>query len=162
MIKAIVSDLSRTCLFMKKDISGQTLNSLYAELTSKSDKFDFWEYFYLDTDYMQFLKSFEKQFQLYMFTSGKIQNDPNLKPKLDEVFKHIFDSEEIGPKDNSNSYAKLAEKLNLAVSEILFIDDDERFIEAATASGIRTNLYTGLNNLISSLETILNPENSIL
>jgi len=145
MIKVILSDLSRTCLFIKDEKYSGTLNVLYKELNEAGEPFNFFDYFFLNKEYLQILSSYKDRFGLNMFTSGSIQKDKTLYPKLKEVFNEILDPSIVGAeKDNKDSYIEISKRLNVKPEEILFIDDDENFLNAAKSAGLET--YQFINN----------------
>lgn len=131
MIKTLLFDLSRTLLFpANKDYTGE-LNKLHSELSSKPN-YSFFENFQLDEGIMSYLKSIKDKYELYMFTSGSIQDAPEIKRRLDEVFKKIYSSEEIGlSKKDPKAYEYVAKDIGMAPDEILFIDDLETNVKAA-------------------------------
>lgn len=156
MIKVILSDLSRTALFLKEE-GDYTLNSLYKQLQEKGEQFNFVDYFYLNTEYLEILKSNSNNFKLYMFTSGKIQNDPWLNPKLLEVFEEVYDPSVVGfEKDESKSYIEISKKLSVEPNEILFIDDDEKFLKVAEEAGLKVHKFINNQNVKEELSNLNN------
>jgi len=152
MIKAYVFDLSRTLLFPKdKDYKGE-LNKLYRELLN-TPNFDFSEHFYLDEETLNYLRSLKVKCDLYIFTSGTIQNAPEIKPRLGEIFKKIFSAEEMGlSKKGVEAYKKLAGELKVQPYELLYVDDSEANIKAARSAGLNTVLFTDFMNLRKKLQ----------
>lgn len=158
MIKAYVFDLSRTILFPKDDTYKGELNKRYKELSGATD-FKFSDYFYLDEEILTFLEHLKSKCDLYIFTSGKIQNAPEVKPRLDNIFKKIFSAEEMGlSKKDANAYRKLAEALNLKHYELMFVDDSEENIKAARSAGLNVMRFSSFVKLRRDLQKYLSSD----
>ena len=120
MIKAIISDFSRTLLFPKDKTYEGSLNQLYKELKEK-DGFKFFDYF----EWNQLLEEFyeklllEKKIDVYIFTTEKIQEDPEVYPYTQRIFSDVFTVEDTNnlTKDNSEAYELLTDKLELRPEE---------------------------------------------
>lgn len=154
MIKVILSDLARTFLFVKDSSWTETLNKLYSKLESEYPEYDFWGYFYLDQKYLELMKSLKAKYSVNMFTSGYIQNHSELQKLFIPVFENIFNEESVGfSKKDEQSYKIIAERLNVKPEEILFIDDDLKYCEAARKAGINVFEMTGVENLTTYLKS---------
>jgi FMN phosphatase YigB (HAD superfamily) len=111
MIKAWFFDLSRVLLFPADINYTGELNKLYKD-TSSNPKYNFWDYFRLDEDKFNLLSKFKTNHDLYIFTQGSIQNAPELRQKLDMLFKKIYSAEETGLyKSDPASYKFIANDL---------------------------------------------------
>ncbi|OGM03217.1 hypothetical protein A2115_02825 [Candidatus Woesebacteria bacterium GWA1_41_8] len=152
MIKALVFDLSRTLLFpVDKNYQGK-LNALYKELKDASG-FSFLDHFRLDENIMIYLRSLKKTCNLYIFTSGIIQDDPAIKPRLEEIFEKVFSAEKMGlNKKDMNAYTKLSKELGFKSYEIKLIDDSEVNVKAARSAGINAVLFSSLNDLRKKIQ----------
>ena len=107
----ILFDLSRVILFPKDKTYAKDLNPLYAKLTEK-EKEKFWEYFELNNSLLAALEELQKKQDIYMFTSGLIQDAPQLKQAL-KVFKKIYSAEKMNMhKTNPRAYQLIARDLN--------------------------------------------------
>ena len=137
MIKAIVSDLSRTLLFPKDENCSEGLNPLHKRLSSE-DNYDFWAYFKLNQDLLNLYQTINDKVTLYMLTTGHIQEWPPLKEKLQGIFKGIFSTAVLDwpSKSDPQTFKILAQKIGIKPNEILYIDDNKTFIEAAKQSGL--------------------------
>jgi FMN phosphatase YigB (HAD superfamily) len=152
VIKALVSDFSRTILFVKDSSYQGTLNGLYKELSSQG-LFEFWDYFELNEPLLDIYKSLDPSIKKYIFTTGKIQNDSNLLPYLSEIFNEILTIGDVGglEKSNSKSYVNLVNLIQINPSDCLFVDDERANIDAAKSVGINTILYTNIKDFGSQL-----------
>ncbi len=147
MIKALLFDFSRTILFPKDRSYQGGLNSLHKEMSLR-EGYNFLDHFELDEHLLGYLKSVKSKYKLYIFTSGSVQNAPEIKPRLDEIFDKIFSAEEIGlAKNDPKAYEYIAEAIGLTPDEVLFTDDTEENIKAAKSIGMNTTLYKELEEL---------------
>lgn len=156
MIKAFLFDLSRTLLFpVDKDYAGE-LNKLHSELSSRPN-YSFFENFQLDEGIMSYLKSIRDKYELYVFTSGSIQDTPEIKGRLDEVFKKIYSSEKIGlSKKDPKAYEHVAKDIGMTPDEILFVDDSEANVKAAKTARMNAVIYSQLEKLRDKISEVLN------
>lgn len=157
MIKAIISDFSRTLLFPKDNAYQGSLNQLYKDLKQK-DGFKFFDYF----EWNQLLEEFYeklllvKKIDIYIFTTEKIQEDPEVYPYTQRIFSDVFTVEDTNnlTKDNSEAYKLLTAKLELKPEEVLFIDDSEVNINAAKSVGLNVIQYRNMARLINDFNKI--------
>lgn len=92
-------------------------------------------------------------FGLYIFTTGTIQNAPEIKPRLESIFNRIFSSIELGMlKDNPQAYDWVVRQINVTYPEALFIDDGDVNLNAARAAGLTTLKYRDNATLINQLK----------
>lgn len=141
MIKAIISDFSSTLLFIKSDNKDKKLNQLYVELPKED--FNFFDYFYLNEELHNFYKQISNKIPVYIFTTGRIQEDEALMPYIQGTYSKIFTVMDINniTKDMPEAYEKLSELINVPPEEIVFIDDTLDNISAASKAGLQTILY---------------------
>lgn len=147
MLKAIIFDLCRVFLFPKKEDYFGELNSLYHEL-SKDFNFKFSDNFIFNKELIDLIRDrhLDTNLQLYIFTSGKIQETVDCQRFLNGYFKKIFSAEKLNlSKREPSAYLMLADQLNLNPSEILFVDDTRQNTQAAETAGFRT--ITFRNNI---------------
>jgi len=158
MIKAYLFDLSRTILFPKDKSYQSELNALHKEL-SLNKNYNFSDYFELDESLLSYLESVKNKYGLYIFTSGSIQNAPEIKSRLGSIFKRIFSAEDLGfSKKDPKAYEYISEQIGLTPDEVLFIDDSKLNIEAAQRARMNTWLYSDFKDLEERLNKALNGE----
>lgn len=155
MIKVFLFDLSRTILFPKDKSYKGELNALHKKLSLKPN-YNFSDHFELDEGLLTYLHSIRNERDLYIFTSGSIQNAPEIKPRLNEIFKKIYSSEDIGiSKKDPRSYEFIAKDIGVTPDEILFMDDSKENIKIAREVGFVTALYREFDELRKKLRKVL-------
>lgn len=83
-----------------------------------------------------------------MFTSETIQNEPEIREKLYNVFEKIYSGSDMGYlKTDPAAYTAIAKDLGVAPKDITFIDDLPQNIAAAKAAGLNAIWYQGLADL---------------
>ena len=154
MIKAILFDFSRTLLFPVDKSYRGSLNSLYNEVYQKED-FDFFDYFEINTELIDFISSKKNKIGLFIFTTSLIQNDPDVRFKLEEVFQKIFSSKEIGlSKTDKKSYEYISNDIGIDTSEILFIDDNQDNLNIAKTAGLTTAIYENNQEIVKLINNL--------
>ena len=154
MIKVLLFDFSRVLIHpIDKTFTG-SLNNLHKELKD-SENYYLFNYFELNNEILDFLKTLKEEFDMRIFTTDLIQNDPLIKEKIDPIFSKIYSAKELGiTKKVKNSYEFIAKDIGLQPEEILFIDDAESNIKAAFEAGFKIYHYKsnqGLLNYLGSL-----------
>lgn len=159
MITTYLFDFSRVLLFPKdKSYTGE-LNTLYRDLTKRGVS-DFWEYYEWNEQLLSYLEGIKDKIGLYVFTSGLIQDAPELKGRLNKVFKKVYSSEKLGlNKKESDSFVAVAKDIGVQPENILFIDDSETNIKAAKQANVNVLLYRDYGNLMMRLNEILSIRN---
>ena len=154
-ITTILLDLCRVILF-PVDISYKSeLNFLYKKLVGDYD-YSFKNNFRIDTQMINYLQILKNKKDLYMFTSGTIQNSPEIKDMLDSIFIKIFSADEMGYRKNDPKvFLTIAKLINNKPQEILFIDDIESNIEAAKTTGLSTIQFFNLDQLKIDLKKFI-------
>ena len=148
MITTILSDFSRVILNPKDRNYKGTLNGLFKELKEKNTPFHFFDYFQFNDEVLGLYTQLKPKYSLNIFTSGSIQNTIEVRKKLNGIFENIFSAEEFGlDKKNPEAYQFIATKLEKLPNEILFIDDQQENINAATITGMKTLLYYDFSSL---------------
>lgn len=141
MIKAIIFDLSRTLLFPRDSGFKGELNAFHSEHKKEPD-YQFLDHFKLNEELLTSLRGIKSKYNLYIFTSGSIQNAPEIKPRLDEIFKKIYSSEVIGlGKKDPEAYSFIAKDIGVRPFEILFIDDSKNNLQAAKQADLNVRHY---------------------
>ncbi|TSC88366.1 MAG: Uncharacterized protein G01um101416_34 [Microgenomates group bacterium Gr01-1014_16] len=155
MIDTLLFDFSKVILFLKDPNYSGTLNGLYRESLSSGKPFSFWDYFELNSELVDYLKILKDKFSLYLFTSGTIQEAPELKKTVDELFTKIYSAEKMGySKTDPEAYKFITSDLNRIPSEIAYIDDQWENIQTAQSFGIRGIQYHDNPQLFSELSQL--------
>ena len=94
MITTLVFDFARVLLFPEDAKYPDKLNPLYKQLAQGS-KFSFFENFKLNQELLDFLQKQVEKYELYIFTSGTMQDAPELTDAL-SIFKKIYSAEDMG------------------------------------------------------------------
>jgi len=154
MVNALLFDFARVLLFpTDKNYSGG-VNDLHKKVSQNPD-FKFFDYFVLNKELMNYLFSIKHKVPIYMFTSETIQNSTEIRDGVSKVFSKIFSAKEMGKsKTNPDTYRFIAGELNLDPSEILFVDDNSKNIEAANLAGLKTIRYTD-NGVIKKMNSLI-------
>lgn len=170
-LKALLSDFSWVLLHPKDRNYTGSLNGLNRQHGGENGmgEYPFFEYFELNTELLEYYKKLKQQYNLhlYMFTTDIIQERPEINNTLKTVFERIISGREIVQKGVSKaetldavkldpkSYEFIAQDLNLQPTEILFIDDKEKNLEAARIAGYKTILYPKLPQMHESNQTLI-------
>lgn len=155
MIKALISDFSGVVLKPVDDSYAGGLNALNNKLSTKGD-YDFWRYFQVNENLLTFYKSINTKVDVYVFTTGHIQEHPALQSMLKGAFKEVFSSERLGLNSkDSDAYAAIVDKIGLKPEEILYIDDKPENIDQANSLGINTILYISNEQAIQGIDNYL-------
>lgn len=155
MIKALLFDFARVILFPRDDLYKGELNKLHTKL-SLLHGYSFTNEFAMDPTMLEYLTSLKNLLPLYMFTSGTIQNAPEIRPTLDGLFKKIYSASEMGiPKEYPLAYKTIIEDIGVGEKEIVFIDDAPQNIEAALKAGLHAVHYKNIDALKKQLNDFL-------
>jgi len=152
-METIVFDFSRVILFPKDQNYQGGLNKLHKDLSVKSD-YKFLDNFKFNDELIKYLKLNKEKFELYIFTTGNIQNTPEVQRKIKGIFNKIYTVTDLGlGKESSKTFNILAQKIGKKPEDILFIDDTLQNVEAAKKAGLKTIQYNKDNKkLIQILE----------
>ncbi len=154
MIKAIIFDLSRTLLFPRDSNYKGELNAFHSEHKKEPD-YQFLDHFKLNDELLTYLRGIKSMCNLYIFTSGSIQNAPEIKPSLDKIFKKIYSSEDMGlGKKDPEAYSFIAKDIGVRPSEILFVDDSKDNLQAAKQADLEVGHYKEYIEFKRNLERI--------
>ena len=138
MFKVLLSDFSQVILFPKNSTYFGSLNSLFDKKKDAAG-FSFFDLYSLNNELLAFYKDLKKQhgLKLAIFTTGTVQNHPDLNPYLFPLFDQVFSAYEINrQKNDPESYSFLANELSVLPSEIIFIDDSMSNVRAAKEAGV--------------------------
>lgn len=154
MIKVLLFDFSRVLLHPTDKTFTGSLNNLHRELKDNKSYYLF-NYFELNNELLEFLKSLKGKFDLRIFTTDMIQNNPLIREKIDPIFSKIYSAKELGiTKKVKESYAFIAKDSRVELKEIFFTDDTESNINAAKQAGLKTYLYKNNEDLIKILKSL--------
>lgn len=155
MITTLLFDFSNTLLFANdKNYSGG-LNKLHKELFAANPNYNFWDYFELNNGLLNYLETKKDKYNLYIFTSGSIQNVPVVKERLDKIFKGVYSAEELNTsKKDMDAFIIISKLIKTAPREILFIDDDQQNLDAANSAGLNTILFTSNDEVIKKINEL--------
>lgn len=154
MIKTLIFDLSYTLLY-KKDPGPGSMNKLHDQV-SQEDNFDFFDYFTYSETFFNLLHKLKKKYQMFVFTSGDLQEDPAIKPILDSIFSKIYSAQYLNiKKTNPDAYKSILNENNLNPSETLFFDDLSDNVAAATQVGMQTYRHNDQDDLENFLSTLI-------
>jgi methionine salvage enolase-phosphatase E1 len=155
MIKAIISDFSRTLLFPKDTTYTGSLNQLYRDVKDKPG-FSFFDYFVWNKDLEELYKGIllKDRIKTYIFTTDKIQEDPTMFPYTQTNFAGVFAVKDANgiAKDNPEAYKLLSFRIEVQTNEIVFVDDSDINLEAAKKAGINTIKYKNIPQVAVDLE----------
>ena len=155
MIGTILSDFSRVILDVKDKYYADTLNGLHTELKDKYGEFDFFKYFEFDEKLLELYKKLKEKYSLNIFTTGTIQDAPEVKQRIDGLFENIYTVKDTGlQKSNPQAYLAIAQKLHKKPAEIVFIDDQNVNIAAAQDAGLNTILFTDFASCETALQKL--------
>ena len=154
MIKTLLFDFSRVLLHPTDKTYSGSLNNLHRVLRTKQSYYLF-NYFELNEELLEFLKTLKGEYQLCIFTTDIIQNDPLIREKIDPIFSKIYSAAELGiTKKVKESYDFLANDIGVKPEEILFIDDTESNIIPVKEAGFKTHNYKTNGELLKYLKSI--------
>jgi len=156
IIKLIIWDFSRTILFPANVNYTGGLNLL----AEQNPDTPFHELFYLDRELLNGIFALKETVTSIIFTTGTVQNNVEVMPKLRKIFASIENVKSVGfAKEDQRAYKKLCEKFGVKPSEALFIDDELRNIKAANMAGLHTEHFeqnTDIVGIINSKYTFSN------
>lgn len=156
MLNTILSDFSRVLLSPKDSSYTGKLNRLHKELSEKNEHYPFFEHFVLNEDLLNYYKTLKPKFSLHIFTTGTVQNHPEVRKIIDPIFDTIFSAEDYSLHKNApHAYIFIAKKLNKKPEEMLFIDDKKQNIEAAQKVGVTGVQYKDNERLFTSLQELM-------
>lgn len=155
MIKTLLFDFSRVLLLPKDQTYKGELNVLHKDL-SAAPEYSFAQHFFLNEPLIEYLQTLQKEKDLYIFTSGSIQNVDEIKVKLDPVFKEVFSAQELGiSKKDPEAYLKVISLIIAKPEEVLFIDDSPENVGAAQRAGLHSFQYTNFEEFSSQIQKII-------
>lgn len=158
MIKALVSDVWHV-LFFPKDFEIRGHSDQIRQKIAKKDNPSFFDTYFLNQELLDYFVSIKKQHQLKLalFSSGTMYKEPELQPLLLPIFESAFSSSEIHyQKSNPASYQYVAKQLGVTLSDLLFVDDSARNIDAAREAGGVAIHYHDNQQVMNAIDSVLN------
>lgn len=153
-IKAVVFDFSRVILFAKDLSYTGDLNPLNRELLAKDPDYQFLDYFVLNKELLDYLGRIKSK-RLIIFTSGIVQDAPVIQSDINRVFEAVYSAEKMGiSKKEPGGYLHLCQEIGQEPHEVLFIDDSQVNVDAASKAGLHAVMYTDNIQLFSILERV--------
>lgn len=157
MISTLLSDFSQVLLFPKNPFYLGSLNALFKEKSGDSG-FSFFEFYSLNTELLDFYQQVKDKHkvEVHIFTTGTVQEHPDLQPFLQPVFDQVFTVAEMKiPKTDPLSFQTICKELAIKPEEVAFIDDSLRNIEAAQTVGLHGILYNSNDQAKRDILTLL-------
>ena len=155
MINALLIDFSRVILFPFDSAVEESLNTHHTK-KSKEANYVFLDHFYLNTHFLDFLKTIKHKCHIFIFTSGKLHKETTIQSYLDGIFDGVLETDLLSiNKLDSYSYPIVAEKIGSSISEILFIDDQLLHIKAAEFAGMQAILFEDTKQIIECIEKLI-------
>lgn len=153
MIKAILSDFSRTVCFPTDPEYSGSLNDLHDKLKN-SESYTIWDHYSLNDELLAYYGELRKQYDVYLFTTRYLQEWPEIKEKISSVFKKIYSvaADNLPGKKDPQAYIQIATDLGLSTESILFIDDDDENLEAAKQAGVLTVRFESERQAIADIK----------
>jgi HAD superfamily hydrolase (TIGR01549 family) len=137
-MKALLCDFSQVLLFPQDESYDGSLNKLYQRI--KEDGRNFNDFYYLNEELLDYLK--DLAVDKYIFTTGTVQNAPEIKEEVEAVFKKVFNVPMIGyEKTDPQAYQEISKRIKTAAEDILFVDDNKNNLQAAETAGVKTRHY---------------------
>ena len=155
-IKVILLDFSYTLCFPKTKEIVDSLDGLYTEIKKSNAQKSIAESFIINQELLNFLQTLKTKSKLYVFTSGTMYTDPQIMQYLQPVFDGYITSQELKmPKSFPNVYKLIANKLDISVAEILFIDDVQKNVIAAQTAGAQAMKFTDNASVIQQIKSLI-------
>lgn len=134
--KVLLSDFSQVILF-PKDLSYQgSLNDLFK---AEGHSVSFFHLYTVNQELLDFYQQLKDKhgLRIVMFTTGTVQNNPEVQPLLTPVFEKIFTAATLPyTKKEAAAYTLIAQELGVDPAEVVFIDDSMSNIFAAREAGL--------------------------
>jgi HAD superfamily hydrolase (TIGR01509 family) len=156
-IKIVLFDFSYTLLFPKNDESINSLNNKYDELRQSQTTYNPLADFIINREMLEFIHSLKSDYKVYIFTSGHMHTDPTIQPILTPIFDGFFTTTQIQtPKSHPNAFKIIANHLGVETKQMLFVDDQEKNVQAAITAGNQAVRFTNNTETINKLKQLLN------
>jgi FMN phosphatase YigB (HAD superfamily) len=154
-VSALVIDFSRVLIFASAEV--ESLNLHHQELAAVAG-YRVLDHFRLNNELLDYLRIFDAKWPVVLFTSGRLHALPEIAPRIEGIFKRIMTVEDLGyEKNQPEAYLALAYRIGRTPQELLFVDDQQRNLEAAKVAGYMTHQYSTNSELIKLLEAATLP-----
>ncbi len=155
MIRAILTDFSHVLLFARDGEYKGSINALYDQVRGQ-EEFDFWSVFLLNEELLEFYSTLNSTIPVHIFTTGKVQNDPAVLPKLEEAVTAIYSANVLGlSKKDEAAYTIMCEKIGYNPANVLYIDDKEEHVQLARAAGLQSFQFVSNNETLERLRKLV-------
>ena len=156
MPKVILVDFAYTLCFPKTNAPSESLNGLYHDIKEEDDQANPLNSLVMNQELLNYLRTLKTNYKIYIFTSGTMHTDQRIQQFLEPVFNGYFTSIQLNmPKSFPNAYKVIANKLSVTVADIIFIDDQQKNIQAAITAGCTGVLFTNTARTIESIQKII-------
>ncbi len=159
MIAYILSDFSRVILMPKDRSYAGELNDLYRTKVLQ-DGMGYFDVFDLNEELLAFLGSLGENYPLGIFTSEIVQNDPAVRPRLEQAFRDVVSAQDLGiRKTEKEAYLTVAKSLQQEPAAVLYIDDKEENVAAARDAGLHAIRYVSNSQIMADIRAALAGKN---
>ena len=160
MIKVVVSDLSKTLVYVRDQNYKGLLNSAHEALKGRlGEEYPFYDYFGLNEQLLGWLEARRGKYDMHLFTDGTVQDHLPLMERLSRVFdftENVHTPASVGySKKDPRAYTKIVEEMGVKPEEVMFVDDNGENLEAARAAGVNVVRFETEAQAIGEMETIL-------
>lgn len=154
MIKTLLFDFAGVILNPPQEAAVEGVAEIHKEIFPK-DPYYFANHFELNDKLLDFLKTQKEKFNLCIFTSMMLKEEPELREKIDPIFSKIFSAAELQiSKSDNKSYEVIIKELGNSPEEVFFVDDSEINLLAAKDVGIKTHLFKNNEDLINLIKSL--------
>lgn len=157
MIQAILTDFSRVLLLPADENYTGGLNALNNKLLAENLKYNFWDFFALNTELLNYFSELNKTTPVHVFTSEMIQDHPSIKEILKNSTSSILSASKLGiNKSKRSAYENILSVLSLEAKEVVYIDDKQENLDVAEQVQVQTVLFKDTQTTIKELNGLLN------
>lgn len=139
MKELLISDFSRVILLPTDRAFEGSLNGLYRQLSGEPLRFE--DYFELNTELLAAVAELPIA-QKVIFTTGKVQDAPEIADRVRAAFSRAFTVEEIGfDKTQPAAFLEVCRRLGVEPAAACFMDDTTANVEAAQQAGLAAEVF---------------------
>ena len=155
MIKAILTDFSHVLLFAKDPAYTGKINTLYDQERMRDD-FSYWSVFELNEELCAYMTELNKQLPVYIFTTGTVQTDSAIYPRISAGFSGVFAAQELGlNKKEVSTYLTMCEKIGHTPDDVLYIDDKQSQVDVASAAGLHSFVHHTNEQTVAQIQRVI-------
>ncbi|TAJ86851.1 MAG: hypothetical protein EPO10_13090 [Reyranella sp.] len=153
----LLSDFSHVLLLPKDPLYSGGLNALHRKLVTERGKdYDVFEYFELNRTLLDFYGTLRSRYVIGVFTTDTVQDHPQIRPALDKVCHRIIAAADHGlSKRDPVAYTFVAKEFGSAPQTVIYLDDDQDNVAAATAAGMSAIQYRSNEEAIPLLSSLM-------